>query len=58
MLINPSDVGGLQPPQEIPNVDSLGDWILYQQDTPKSSQAWKGHQIGTIPAIAISLLTP
>ncbi|HQM65729.1 MAG TPA: hypothetical protein PLN28_03315, partial [Anaerolineaceae bacterium] len=58
LLVNASDVGGLQPPQEFRYVDSLGDWILYQRDTPKSSQAWKGHQIGTIPAITISLLKP
>jgi hypothetical protein len=58
LLVNESDIGGLQPPQEFRYVDSLGDWILYQRDTPKSSQAWKGHQIGTIPAITISLLKP
>ena len=58
LLVNASDVGGLQPPQEFRYVDSLGDWILYQRDTPKSSQAWKGHQIGTILAITISLLKP
>ena len=58
LLVNANDVGGLQPPQEFRYVDSLGDWILYQRDTPKSSQAWKGHQIGTIPAITISLLKP
>lgn len=58
LLVNASDVGGLQPPQEFRYVDSLGDWILYQRDTPKSSQAWKGHQICTIPAITISLLKP
>jgi len=58
LLVNANDVGGLQPPQEFRYVDSLGDWILYQRDTPKSSQAWKGHQIGTIPAITIFLLTP
>jgi len=56
LLVNANDVGGLQPPQEFRYVDSLGDWILYQRDTPKSSQAWKGHQVGTIPAITISLL--
>ena len=43
LLVNASDVGGLQPPQEFRYLDSLGDWILYQRDTPKSSQAWKGH---------------
>ena len=58
LLVKANDVGGLQPPQEFRYVDSLGDWILYQRDTPKSSQAWKGHQIGTIPAITISLLKP
>jgi len=58
LLVNASDVGGLQPPQEFRYLDSLGDWILYQRDTPKSSQAWKGHQIGTILAITISLLKP
>lgn len=58
LLVNEIDIGVLQPPQEFRYVDSLGDWILYQRDTPKSSQAWKGHQIGTIPAINISLLKP
>ena len=58
LLVNESDIRGLHPPQEFRYVDSLGDWILYQRDTPKSSQAWKGHQIGTIPAITISLLKP
>jgi len=58
LLVNANDVGGLQPPQEFRYVDSLGDWILYQRDTPKSSQAWKSHQIGTIPTITISLLKP
>jgi len=51
LLVKASDVGGLHPPQEFRYVDSLGDWILYQRETPKSSQAWISHQIGTIPAI-------
>jgi len=55
LLVKANDVGGLHPPQEFRYVDSLGDWILYQRDTPKSSQAWKGHQIGTIPAITLSV---
>jgi 4-amino-4-deoxy-L-arabinose transferase-like glycosyltransferase len=55
LLVKANDVGGLHPPQEFHYVDSLGDWILYQRDTPKSSQAWKGHQIGTIPAITMSV---
>lgn len=55
LLFKANDVGGLHPPQEFRYVDSLGDWILYQRDTPKSSQAWKGHQIGTIPAITLSV---
>ena len=58
LLVNESDIRGLHPPQEFRYVDSLGDWILYQRDTPKSSQACKGHQIVTIPAITISLLKP
>ena len=55
LLVKANDVGGLHPPQEFRYVDSLGDWILYQRETPKSSQAWKGHQIGTIPAITLSV---
>ena len=55
LLVNESDIRGLHPPQEFRYVDSLGHWILYQRDTPKSSQAWKGHQIGTIPAITLSV---
>ncbi len=55
LLVKANDVDGLHPPQEFRYVDSLGDWILYQRDTPKSSQAWKGHQIGTIPAITLSV---
>ncbi|HAE85904.1 MAG TPA: hypothetical protein DCG78_05280 [Anaerolineaceae bacterium] len=55
LLVKANDVGGLHPPQEFRYVDSLGDWILYQRDTPKSSQAWKGHQIDTIPAITMSV---
>ena len=55
LLVKANDVGGLHPPQEFRYVDSLGDWILYQRDTPKSSQAWKGQQIGTIPAITLSV---
>ena len=54
LLVKASDVGGLQPPQEFRYIDSLGDWILYQRDTPKSSQAWKGHRIGSISTITIS----
>jgi 4-amino-4-deoxy-L-arabinose transferase-like glycosyltransferase len=55
LLVKANDVGGLHPPQEFRYVDSLGHWILYQRDTPKSSQAWKGHEIGTIPAITLSV---
>jgi hypothetical protein len=55
LLVKANDVGGLHPPQEFRYVDSLGDWILYQRDTPKSSQAWISHQVGTIPAITMSV---
>ncbi len=54
LLVNANDVGALHPPQEFRYIDSLGDWILYQRDTPKSSQACIDYWIGSTPGIKFS----
>jgi len=54
LLVNANDVGALHPPQEFRYIDSLGDWILYQRDTPKSSQACIDYWISSTPGIKFS----
>jgi 4-amino-4-deoxy-L-arabinose transferase-like glycosyltransferase len=39
LLVNVNDIGMYSPPKEFRYRDSLGDWVLYQRDTPKSSHA-------------------